>query len=377
MSQKIVNQNINTCAGCHNNVYQIHQKDAHYNVPCVDCHGAGNLHVSYHKGGVAAGSITKEQAVMLKEYTLEGCLFCHRKLKARPSDFPQVSQEEHYKFLNVIDEKTKCIECHNPHEPAFLLTDVKQSRIHPIVSRCTECHDKKPENSPKEIADHPVVFVCKDCHSETVKDFSERPHNKYVECSTCHLFHKESDNSGRIYKNGNAKFCLLCHEKKSFKNEKYPPKIEWPAHVGNKDIIQKSDEKICLNCHIDQIHRMDLNIRQNPHDATWKLKHKEFARNKMQVCQGCHTQNDCNSCHMMSRPSSHNSNWTKLHSKSAANNKASCETCHKKDGCISCHGVDMPHPQNFAENHKEIATEKGKTVCLKCHEEQKVCAQCH
>ena len=46
--QQIVNQNINTCAECHADVYQLHEKDAHFSVPCVDCHGAGNLHVLYH-----------------------------------------------------------------------------------------------------------------------------------------------------------------------------------------------------------------------------------------------------------------------------------------------------------------------------------------
>ncbi|HEY5123191.1 MAG TPA: hypothetical protein VIK14_05595, partial [Ignavibacteria bacterium] len=139
--QEIVNQEIKTCAECHNDIYNLHEKDAHYIVPCTDCHGAGNLHVAFHKGGDNAKNISKEQAVMEKEYKLEGCLLCHKKLKAKPSDFPQISQEEHYKFLHVIDNNTKCIECHSPHEPVFLLTEVRKSRIHPIVYRCTECHD--------------------------------------------------------------------------------------------------------------------------------------------------------------------------------------------------------------------------------------------
>ena len=153
---------------------------------------------------------------MQKEYKLEGCLFCHRKLKAKPSDFPQIDQAEHYKFLHVIDPQTKCIQCHSPHEPVFLLTDVKQSRIHPVVYKCTECHDTKPEKSFKEVQNHPTIFECKDCHLETVNDFNGRPHHNYIECRTCHLYHRENETTGRIYKNGNAKFCLLCHEKKPY-----------------------------------------------------------------------------------------------------------------------------------------------------------------
>lgn len=375
LSQKIVNQNIKTCSSCHNDIYELHEKDAHFNVPCVDCHGAGDLHVAYYRGD-STKNITKEQAYLEKEYKLEGCLYCHRKLKARPSDFPQIDQEEHYKFLHVTDPNTKCIECHNPHQPLFLLTQARQSRIHPIVYKCTECHDKKPENDFKDVKDHPTIFECKDCHSETVKDFSERSHHNYVDCRTCHLYHKENETTGRIYKNGNAKFCLLCHEKKPFKDEKYPPKIEWPAHIGNTKIIEKSDEKICLNCHMNQVHKMNLKTEENPHPKNWVTEHKVFAKQSTDICQRCHTTNVCSSCHMKTKPSSHKTDWLKEHPKVASTNKSSCETCHQKNGCISCHKVDMPHPEGWEEKHKDIISQKGKTLCYKCHKED-FCSQCH
>jgi len=374
-SQKLVNQSIETCVECHDDVYQLHEKDAHYNVPCVDCHGPGNTHVAYHKGD-STGNITKEQGVMEKNYNFEGCLYCHRKLKARPSDFPQVDHNEHYKFLNVVDAKTKCIECHNPHEPIFLLTEVNQSRIHPIVYKCTECHDKKPEKSFKDIPDHPTIFECKDCHAELVKDFSGRPHHNYVECRTCHLFHKVDETTGRIYKNGNAKFCLLCHEKKAFKDLKYPPKIEWPSHLGNSGMIAKRDEKICLNCHSEQIHKMNLKVSTSPHSENWAFEHKKYARQKADFCMRCHTSNQCSSCHMSKRPSTHKQGWLKLHPKSAGNNRSSCDFCHKKNSCRSCHKLEMPHPEGFVEEHKELVSQKGETLCRKCHKEE-FCSECH
>jgi len=375
-SQKIVNQNINTCSECHNDIYQLHQKDAHYNVPCVDCHGAGNLHVKYYKRLDSSQYITKEQALMEKEYKLEGCLYCHRKLKARPSDFPQINQIEHYEFLHVNDLNTKCIECHSPHEPIFLLTEVRKSRVHPIVYKCIECHNKQPEKSFKDVPNHPMIFECKDCHSDIVSDFSKRPHYNYVECRTCHLYHKENETTGRIYKNGNAKFCLICHEKKPFKDEQYPPKIEWPSHIGNSDIIAKSDEKICLSCHMNQVHKMDLKIKENPHSRNWTNEHKEFAGQNRDMCQRCHTINECSSCHMKNKPSSHKDKWLKTHPKLAAKNKSSCETCHKKDACISCHKIEMPHPEEFVDKHKEIISQRGKTLCFNCHKEE-FCSQCH
>jgi hypothetical protein len=375
-NQEIVNQDIKICGECHNDIYNLHEKDAHYTVPCTDCHGSGKLHVAFHKGGDNAKNISKEQAVMEKEYKLEGCLLCHRKLKAKPSDFPQISQEEHYKFLHVNDINTKCIECHSPHEPVFLLTEVRKSRIHPIVYRCTECHDPKPEKSFRDVPNHPAIFECNDCHKEIVDDFNTKPHHNYVECRTCHLYHKENETTGRIYKNGNAKFCLLCHEKKPFKDDKYPPKIKWPSHVGSQEIIIKGDEKICLNCHQDKIHKMNVKFRENPHSGNWLIEHKEFGKQNLNVCQKCHTMNQCYSCHMKNKPSSHMADWKKTHPKFGMSNKQSCEICHGKNSCISCHKLEMPHPKDFGDNHKEIVAQKGKEICNKCHKEE-FCKQCH
>ena len=375
-TQKLINQNINTCAECHNDIYQLHEKDVHFSVPCVDCHGAGYLHTLFYKGGDSAKNITKEQAYLEKEYKLEGCLYCHRKLKAKPSDFPQIDQAEHYKFLHVNDLKTKCVECHSPHQPLFMLTSVRDARIHPIVYRCTECHDKKPEKSFKDVQDHPTIFECGDCHTKVVKSFNDRPHHNYIECRTCHLYHKENETTGRIYKNGNAKFCLLCHEKKPFKDEKYPPKIEWPSHVGNNKIITTRDEKICLNCHSNQIHDMDVKLRVNPHSTNWVSEHKNSVAGQIEICRGCHASSDCSSCHSKTKPVSHNQNWRKEHPKFGAKNQSSCEVCHKKDPCMNCHKLSMPHPKGFDENHKDLVSQKGKAICMKCHNED-FCKQCH
>jgi len=341
IDHSVVNQNINTCSECHQEIYQLHQKDAHYNVPCVDCHSAGNLHVSFHRKDANSKNISKKQAELKKEFNFEGCLYCHRKLAARPSDFPQVDQKEHYKFLHITDTATKCIECHSPHEPIFLLTDSRKSRLHPMVYKCTDCHKTKPKKSFYDVADHPKIFECKDCHPDVVKDFESKPHFNYVECRTCHLFHKENENMGRMYKNGNAKFCLLCHESKPFKDPKYPPKVEWPSHIKGLKNIDKKDTKICLDCHSKQIHTMELKLRGNPHPGNWRTEHKKFAK-------------------------------TEILSKG----KISCMNCHTKETCFNCHKLEMPHSETFLENHKETIDKKGKKLCLSCHS-QRFCNDCH
>jgi hypothetical protein len=332
----VLNQNSATCSECHKDIYKSHEKDAHYSVPCVDCHGAGNLHVVFYRKGEEAKKITKEQAYLKKEFNFEGCLYCHRQLAARPSDFPQVNQKEHYKFMHVTDSTTKCIACHSPHEPLFLMTESRQSRLHPMVYKCTDCHKTKPTKNFYDVADHPKIFECKDCHSEIVKDFNDKPHHKYVECKTCHLLHKENETVGRMYKNGNAKFCLLCHENKPFKDTKYPPKVDWPSHIGNLHYLGQTDTKICLDCHTKQIHTMDLKLRGNPHPGNWKADHKKYAKA----------------------------------------DKSSCQNCHTKDFCMSCHKTEMPHPANWSDTHKDVVAKNGKQLCANCHKED-FCKQCH
>ena len=342
LTQQVIIQSTKTCSECHSDIYNLHEKDAHYNVPCVDCHGAGNQHTEFHRKNITS-KVTADQARMPKEYNLEGCLFCHRKLKAKPSDFPQINHISHYEFLHIKDSTTKCIACHNPHEPIFLLTEARKARLHPIVYKCTDCHNTKPTKDFKTVADHPTIFECRDCHAQVVKSFEERPHNNYVECRTCHLFHRENESVGRMYKNGNAKFCLLCHENKPFKDEKYPPKVEWPGHIGNLKYIENLNQKICLNCHWNKIHEMNIKNSDNPHPANWQTGHRPFLMNKFQ-------------------------------NKFAA---AKCGECHQTNFCISCHKMQIPHSAEFKEGeHKEVSVEKGLKSCLNCHKKE-FCTNCH
>jgi hypothetical protein len=129
----IVHQDVATCRSCHAAIADLHDKDVHVKVSCVTCHGPGDRHVAYHRD--SDRTVTAAAARMPKEYTLEGCLFCHRRLAARPGDFPQQDPVAHYEQVHVFDPATKCIECHNPHEPIYLSKEVQKARIHPVVYR--------------------------------------------------------------------------------------------------------------------------------------------------------------------------------------------------------------------------------------------------
>jgi len=257
-----IHQGRESCRECHQDIIQVHEKDIHFAVQCEDCHGPGNLHVKYHRGENKA--ISQQLAAMPKEYTLEGCLFCHRKLSARPRTFAQIDPIEHYAFLKVTDRNIKCIECHSPHEPLFLLGKVKDARIHPMIYECVDCHDTEPEKDLSQVEDHPVVFVCRDCHPAIVKDFLQHEHS-FLRCTACHLFHRENETSGRIFKNGNRRFCLLCHEAKPFKDKSKLPQIVYSDHIAEmSEVMRRTPEELaenptaCLTCHFDFIHDSKL-----------------------------------------------------------------------------------------------------------------------
>jgi hypothetical protein len=273
MEQEPVHQGNEICNECHDDICGKHDKDVHFDVKCEDCHGPGNIHVLYHMD--EDESIAEEDASMPKEYTLEGCLFCHRKLAARPTTFPQVDRAEHYGFLDVNDSGTRCVECHSPHEPLFLMKEVSRARIHPVIYECDDCHDSKPEKEMSEVDGHPVVFTCTDCHNSVVKDFKTHSHSS-LKCTTCHHFHRENDTAGRIMKTGNKRFCLLCHEKAGFKDGDRIPRIDSAEHMlenaedladladyeGRDSAALAADPKVCLLCHFDDIHDSDLVERE-------------------------------------------------------------------------------------------------------------------
>ena len=292
LNLKQIYQGKEACAPCHDN-NNILAKDVHYNTQCENCHGPGNIHITqietvlkqnnlkptesgrYSKEALKV--IPKEMARMPKEYTLEGCLYCHRKLESRPHDFAQIDPKEHFKALHVTDDSIKCVECHDPHEPLFLLEPVSEARIHPAIYECEQCHRKPPEKGYKDVKNHPVIFECENCHAAIVQDFKKREHAS-MRCTGCHLYHREDETSGRIYKNANKQFCLLCHEKKPFKDPNNLPQIDVSKHLEDMPAAMRKDAKAimnsktaCLECHYNFIHDPNL-IRILREQKQWAKK---------------------------------------------------------------------------------------------------------
>jgi len=248
MARKPLLQGKKVCAKCHADEFTRHEKDIHVHVQCEDCHGDGSAHVKAREAG-----LDPEQAPMFRELQQANCLACHRRLAARPKLFPTIDVKEHFRKVRVKDPATRCQECHNPHEPLALDQRVSKARIHPLIHPCKDCHHEKDIAKKPLPEGHVVTFTCKDCHADIVADFSKKPHAQF-DCRTCHLFHKDSEFSGRIFKNGNPKFCLMCHLDRPFKDGDRIPLLEsFDAHLDDVAEDDGDRAKRCVDCHLDEM----------------------------------------------------------------------------------------------------------------------------
>ncbi len=240
------------CGDCHPEELALHDKDAHATVQCEDCHGPGAAHAD-----------DPSNVVLAKPKTKALCLTCHQRLQARPGAFPQIDWHEHFKYVGVKDPSTECIACHSPHEPLFMDRDLRTARLHPLIQRCRDCHQGGMAESAVRPPDHPFIFECSYCHGDIVRDAAQRKH-AHVPCTTCHLFTKVSDFAGRIIRDADPRFCLLCHRRTPFRDPNVRPLVDWPEHLEQIGAKGKDAEKRCIDCHQDRIHMIPQAGRVGP-----------------------------------------------------------------------------------------------------------------
>jgi hypothetical protein len=238
------------CMSCHDDIGAVHAKDVHASVECETCHGPGDKHV------------LDNDAPMAPANTREDCLICHRHLVSRPGAFPQVDWRQHYEFVGAKDESVACVQCHSGHEPLYLDHDLRSARLHPLIQTCASCHVGRTDETLQKPAAHPTIFQCDYCHTTLAKSFAKGSHSK-VRCATCHIFIKETSFSGRIVRNTNPQFCLLCHRKAPYKSTSGPPTIDWPSHIKEAAGETPDPKRACVNCHQEQIH--DLYTKEGQH----------------------------------------------------------------------------------------------------------------
>jgi hypothetical protein len=97
------------CAMCHDAEYADLSSGVHAALQCELCHGPVALHVDLEEGEVLAEMPVRRSR--------ELCELCHRRLEARPADFPQIDVREHLAENDVELASDACFACHEPHSP--------------------------------------------------------------------------------------------------------------------------------------------------------------------------------------------------------------------------------------------------------------------
>jgi len=230
-----------SCLECHAEENATVGKDVHASVQCETCHGPSGRHADEPK----TAHLTVDKAAA-------ACLTCHRRIMGRPGTFPQVVPAEHFKLVGAKDGAA-CTSCHDAHQPIFLRQPLAQARLHPLVHRCRDCHLNRTDETLQRPAAHPAIFDCSYCHSKLATDFRDRRHAA-IACTSCHLFLRDSDFAGRIVRNTNPRFCLLCHgASDQRRDDAAAATIDWDEH--RKTFDDTLDEKApCTGCHADTIH---------------------------------------------------------------------------------------------------------------------------
>ncbi len=103
----VIHQGDFACGECHEEQYDLHEAGSHITVGCEVCHEPIGTHITN-------GEMTAPMSIPA---SFELCTRCHRRLAARPADFPQVNPKKHLGEAELELTDTVCTECHDPHSP--------------------------------------------------------------------------------------------------------------------------------------------------------------------------------------------------------------------------------------------------------------------
>jgi hypothetical protein len=154
--------------------------------------------------------------------------------------------------------------------------------------------------------------------------------------------------------------CLACHE-----NVREGTLRTARLHVRHSDFLEAGAR--CTYCHAGAGHGIELE---------WGRR----AVPTMGKCLDCHQGETapatCDTCHHTDMGAV---NMPDNYPKVRLAERNTCEGCHSLDNCLSCHRIEMPHPTGFADpqqHARPAAFERKEEVCYRCHEPQ-FCSRCH
>jgi hypothetical protein len=178
--------------------------------------------------------------------------------------------------------------------------------------------------------------------------------------------------------------CLRCHANDWSDEASRTARIPHPAHAR-----VAGEKRDCVTCH-----------KWTAHFETYMPKHKEMPFSGVCVAYGCHvgtkTTKQCFDCHHILHEDA--AQWTKAHPRvvKATGENACLEKCHQVAQCQLCHttgekpkftglvvevgmkSIEELHvKKDWTERYHGTEALKDETRCMRCHQSQGECGECH
>jgi hypothetical protein len=273
-------------------------------------------------------------------------------------------------------------------------------RAHVVAGvSCTSCHPNITDGKALHLPDD---TTCLTCH--------QKPHDTRA-CSGCHSSplaiaqlleakdHLKFDHATHAGPSKNN--CVRCHDGVATGDRLRPAMA---ACFKCHDDDAERDGRRCDACHVNLSDERTLPATHLAHDGDWLRDHGTRAASSGELCESCHKQSFCASCHGQTVPalpsqlslgdpfraSVHRAGFVARHSLEARSDPGACTTCHTPERCASCHtaksiaGERNPHPANWvglaaSDNLHGREARRDPVSCAGCHggAGEALCVSCH
>lgn len=277
-----------------------------------------------------------------------------------------------------------------------------EHRAHALEGiRCTDCHTTVAIATSSSAVRLPTNGSCRDCHRV--------PHDQRP-CRGCHG-NPETDHRVTMARNF-LRFdhrehvpvlrgsCVRCHSSIEESDEQLMPKMGVCLSCHQHD--DQFEVRACEKCHVDLPDERVKPSSHAVHGTDFTRNHGAIASASQDLCETCHLEKDCASCHGISTPALpwrlgvgtdvrtrlHRAGFAARHSTEANLDPGACMSCHRPVTCQTCHedrGLTVgrsPHPPGWVgvtSNRHGIEARRDPVSCASCHSGagEMLCVDCH